>query len=325
MSHPIRRSTRRSWLKSSGFMLGGLVCGVRRSAFAEPTAGTVLSFRAGEGGFAFDTGELSGTLRPGGRPIGLSPVRHRSSDRDLAGQYGLCSHYRLLDADARYGVAAWDWPGSVAEIEDGAVRARWTRDDAHPFDLQVLYRWSKPDTLDIVTTVTAAKDLKRFESFLASYFQGFADPYAYVAACPETGDRDAFLLAEERYGMWQMYPRDEDAVAIIQDGRWLREPHPVQWRILPRYAFPLVVRRDAESGLAGVLMAPTEDCFAVAMPYRGEGHRSIYLSLFGEDLKAGRTVAARARLVIAPSLSDEQAVARYREYMAEIGGGSIGS
>lgn len=319
MFHSTWHPNRRCWLKGFGAALLGLAWGGRRATFAEEKPGSSLAFRADENGFVFDTGELSGTLRPGGRPIGLSPIRHRASERDLAQPYGLCSHYRLLDADARYGVAAWDWAGSVAEVEEGAVRARWTRDDAHPFDLQVLYRWSKPDSLDIVTTVTAAKDLKKFESFLASYFQGFADPYVYTAACSETGGREAFLLAEERYGVWQMFPRDEEAVAMIQDGRWLHEPHPVQWRIMPRYAFPLAMRRDEETGLVGLLMAPVRDCFAVAAPYRGEGHRSIYLSLFGEDLKAGQTVTARARLVIAASLSDAQAVARYQDYSAEIG------
>lgn len=319
MFHSTWHSNRRCWLKGCGAALLGLAWGGRRAAFTEEAAGSALAFRAAEDGFAFETGELSGALRPGGRPIGLSPLRHRSSTRDLARQYGVCSHYRLLDADARYGVAAWDWAGSVAEVEEGAVRARWTRDDAHPFDLQVLYRWSKPDTLDIVTTVTAAQDLKHFESFLASYFQGFADPYVYVSACPETGGREGFLLAEERYGVWQMFPRDEEAAAMIQDGRWLHEPHPVQWQIMPRYAFPLAMRRDAESGLVAVLMAPQRDCFAVATPYRGEGHRSLYLSLFGEDVKAGQTAAARARLVMAASLSDAQAAARYQDYLAEIG------
>lgn len=319
MSHATWYSTRRCWLKGLAATLGGLAWGARRPSIAEESATPGLAFRASEDGFSFDTGELSGTLRPGGRPIGLSPIRHRSSDRDLAQSYGLCSHYRLLDAGARYGVAAWDWPGSVATLEDGAVRARWSRDDAHPLDLQVLYRWSEPDALDIETTVTAARDLPKFESFLASYFQGFADPYVYTVGCAENNGREGFLLAEERYGVWLMFPRDDEAAAIIQDGRWLHEPHPVEWRIMPRYALPLAMRRDAESGLVGLLMAPPRDCFAVATPFRGEGHRSIYLSLFGNDLKAGQTVTARARLVIAPSLSDEQAVARYREYLARIG------
>jgi len=86
---------------------------------------------------------------------------------------------------------------------------------------------------------------------------------------------------------------------------------------MPRLAAPLAVRRDAKSGLVAVVMAPPEDCFAVLTPYGEEGHRSVYLSLFGRDLKAGEAVSARARLVIGRDITDEQAIALYKAYMGK--------
>jgi hypothetical protein len=64
-------------------------------------------------------------------------------------------------------------------------------------------------------------------------------------------------------------------------------------------------------------MAPPQDCFAVLTPFGEEGHRSVYLSLFGRDLKAGETATARARLVIGRDISDEQAIALYKAYVGK--------
>jgi hypothetical protein len=87
---------------------------------------------------------------------------------------------------------------------------------------------------------------------------------------------------------------------------------------MPPLAAPLALRRDAKTGLTGVVMAPTEDCFAVLTPFSGEGHRSLYLSLLGRDLAAAETAAARARLVIGSAISDGQAVALYEAYRKDL-------
>ena len=95
-------------------------------------------------------------------------------------------------------------------------------------------------------------------------------------------------------GDWQMFPRDEDAAQMITDGRWRYPPSPVAWKIGPRLAAPLGVRRDARSGLTALVMAPAEDCFAVATPYGHDNHRSLYLSLLGARFE-GRPEGLRPR------------------------------
>jgi hypothetical protein len=91
----------------------------------------------------------------------------------------------------------------------------------------------------------------------------------------------------------------------------------VEWTIRPRFAVPLAVRRDAERGLAAVLMTRPDQCFAVAAPYDEESHRSVYFSLFGRDLERGESAEARARLWIGRDLSDEQIMGLYDTFQEE--------
>lgn len=286
-------------------------------AEAETATPATLAFAADGKEYCFDTGALRGVLRAQGKSLGLAPLVDAASGTTIARAYGACSHYRLLDADARYGSAAWDWASQSRLAPDGSVEVNWSADNDHPFDMTAAYRWTAPNTLDVVTAVVARKALRGFEVFLASYFAGFASSLVYVQGCPETGGRPGLLEAKKSYAVWQMFPRDDAAVALIQDGRWKRPPNPVEWRIMPRLAGPLAVRREAKTGLVALLMAPPGDCFAVATPYSEEAHYSIYLSLFGRDLTAGQTATARSRLVVARGISDPQAVALYEAYAKE--------
>jgi len=276
-----------------------------------------LAFAGDDSQFLFDTGAFRGVLRQQGRSLGLMPLTDTATARPIARGYGVCSHYRLLDTETRYGHGAWDWPSTARLLGDGSVEVVWSADDQRPLDTKSVYRWTDPRTLDLTTAVTARRDLARLEVFLASYFDGFPAAYVYVKRGPRSEDQTTFLEARRELGAWQMYPRDEAAVKVIQDGRWQRPPNPVDWQILPELAAPLAMRRDAESGLAALIMAPPDDCFAIATPYGEEGHRSLYLSLIGRDVKSGETSTAKSRLVIARDVTDEQAIGLYRAYQRQ--------
>ena len=71
--------------------------------------------------FSFDTGPLRGALRQGGHSRGLMPLVDVASGNPIAQAYGVFSHYRLLDAQNRYGDAAWSWPSQARLRDDGAV------------------------------------------------------------------------------------------------------------------------------------------------------------------------------------------------------------
>jgi hypothetical protein len=127
--------------------------------------------------------------------------------------------------------------------------------------------------------------------------------------------KPGFLTAKKVYGDWQMFPRNQEVLPAVQDGRWQKEPNPVKWVIIPSLAAPVCLRRGAATDLVVVLMSPPEDCFAIATPYEGEGHYSLYLSLFGRDVKAGETAKARLRFVVTTSVSDRQILDLYQKYV----------
>lgn len=186
--------------------------------------------------------------------------------------------------------------------------------------MRVTYRWASPDTLDVVTTVRTETTLTNFESFLASYFAPtFTNALVYVANLPHQPGQSGFLVAEPRFGTWLVFPRDDAALAIVRDGRWTILPSPVDWAPMPRLAAPLGIRCDPRAGLSTVIMAPPGDAFTLCTPEQTEGHYSMYLSLFGRDVRAGETVSARARLWLAGPISDAEVRAAYEEYLRQVG------
>jgi len=289
-------------------------------AFAGDTDAAKLAFTAAGAEFTFDTGALKGTLhgkeRKQGPSLGLQPVVEASAGVNMAGPHGMFSLYRLLSADARYGAAAWDWASETKLLPDGAAEIRWSPDKDHPFEMTAVYRFSAPNTVDLQVTVKPQQDLKRFELFLATYFAGFPATFAYVKD-PDAGGKPGFLEVKKGAVVWHTFPRDEKTAEIFGDGRWKRPPNPVDWKMMPPLAAPMALRRDAKSGLAAVFMAPADDCFAISMPYGEEPHRSVYMSLFGRDIKAGESASARARLVIGKDLSDEKAAELYKAYVGK--------
>ena len=275
---------------------------------------------AGTNGLTFDTGVLRGQLRADGKAKGLSAVVHVPSGVTISRGMGLFGHYRVFTANNRYGTGAWDWPGEAKLQPDGSVVARWPATDARPFELCATYRLAAPNALDVITTVQAKTNLTNFESFLASYFaEGFTNSLAYVAELPDKPGVAGFLAAEPKFGKWLMFPRDDTALAIFRDGRWTIAPSPVEWVQMQRLARSLGIRRDPTTGLTAVIMAPPADAFGLCTPEQTEGHYSMYVSLFGRDVRAGETAHARARLLIAERLTDAEALKAYASYLEQSG------
>lgn len=274
---------------------------------------------SGTNEFTFDTGVLRGTLRAKGRSMGLSGVTHVPSGASLDRSLGLFSHYRLFSTNHRYPKAAWDWPSTAVLRTDGSVEVHWEAAADRPFGLQANYRWAAPNTLDVNTIVTPQTKLPAFEVFLASYFQtNFTNSLVYVGKTPGRADAPGFMAAEQTYGKWLTFPRNNEAARMFQDGRWTYPPNPVDWVMLPPLAKPLGIRRDPATGLTAVLMAPPTDCFAISTPYQTEGHGSMYLSLFGRDVQPGETARVRTRLVILSKPGDAQIISTYEGYLKAV-------
>lgn len=288
-------------------------------AFAQETN---LSFTPTEtpGEFRIDTETLQGLLRPAGSSNGFMPMLHAPTDTALANEPGLLNYYRLFTPNNRYQPDARIMPSRAELLEDGAVMVTWPSEEGRPFELMGIYRFSGPSIIDLETRVKAVEDLQDFEVFLSSYLaEGF--PVTAVYAVSEGEGAPRFVTAEPENGTWQMFPRDEEARAIIKDGRWTIPPSPVDWTFPAGLAAPLAYRRHAEKGLAVVIMAPADDVYAVATCCRDEPHRSFYLALYGRDIAAGETAVAHSRLMVVPGATDEQIVALYGDYLNELKAG----
>ena len=277
-----------------------------------------LAFIAAGKEYRFDTGALRGTLRAGGKSQGLGPVEDVGAGKAIARSVGLLSPYRLLTSDARFGTAAWDWASQARLSDKGGVEVCWKADREHPLEMTAEYRFAAADTIDLKLAVKPQRNLHGFELFLASYFEGFERTFAYVGSgCRKKKVRNldwSRQPAGTATGRSSRATRRRSGYTATGGGS---PPNPVDWVVRGPLAAPLALRRDtdpAPGGLAVALMAPAADCFALAMPYGEEPHRSVYLSLFGRDLKAGEVAVARVRLAVRHGLTDEKAVELYREF-----------
>ena len=296
--------------------LSGLLLLSANGIQAQSNSLTPLAFKAGtNGAFTFDTGVLRGVLRADGKSVGLQSVSHTASGKRLDQSMGLFGHYRVFTTGQRHGVGAWDWPSTARLTHNGTVEVLWPAPEERPFELRAVYRWSAPAILDLETSVTARQNLSKFESFLASYFTpGFTNELALTRNEAPPGAPPTFVPVLRASGEWQMFPRDTDAVSVIQDGRWKLPPNPVEWAIRPRFAQPVAVRRDVTSRLSALVMARSEECFALAMPHETESHCSLYLCQFGHDLKAGETARAHACLVILDHPDEQDYLREWTEF-----------
>jgi len=301
------------------------------AAAATAAAPANLSFKPSDepGHFTFDTGALRGTVRMNGRSQGIVELAHVGSGTPVVagGRLpGALSPYRVFTRGVRYGNAARDWPTQTTILDDGALRVFWPAGEVNALEMTAVYRWTRPDTLDVELAVTPKRDLPDFELFMSSYFEQefYAKVYAKPASSPNAA---AKLLPADRtpdaQGGYVMFPRDEDALAMIRDGRWKIPPSPVDWWVDHWLAAPLALRRDRQTGLTALMMTPPDDCFAVSTPFNpatptAGGYRSLYQSLFGRDLTAGRTERVRLRLVVGEKISDEEAARMYGEYVERL-------
>jgi len=281
---------------------------------SEPATEPKLAFVPGakDGEFAFNTGLLKGSMHRDGKASGVQQVVYVPTNTPVSDGRGWLTHYKLFTDEIRNLKSAWHWTTTARLVPDCAVEIRWEPNDERPFEMTAVYRWSAPDTLDQLTTVKARKDLRKFHVFLPSYYtvKGFTSSSVWVKSNPQAGGKPGFLEATKAMGELMSYPRDEE-------GAKLGQAHlGAFWKILPFYAGALARRRDAATGLCGLMMAQPKDCFAIGTYYGEEKwHRVIYLSIFGRDIKSGQSDQARTRLVFGQNISDEQAIQRYRDYV----------
>ena len=112
--------------------------------------------------------------------------------------------------------------------EDGGAELHWNRSDDRPFAFSITYRWASADTLDATVVFTPDADLEKFELFLGSYFRNFTKALAYVG---DAGDgKPGFVESVKDKGGMQLYPRSDEVLEIVRDGRWKFRRIPITGR-----------------------------------------------------------------------------------------------
>jgi len=230
--------------------------------------------------------------------------------------HGLLVPYRFLTPQKRYGFGSWEWPRTGKLLEGGGAELHWAGATNRPFTFSSTFRWQAADTLDMTLVFTPDTDFEKFELFLGSYFRAFTKAKAYVK---DAGNgQPGFVEAAQDKGAMQLFPKNQDVLAIINDGRWKFPPYPNDWAIRPALAAPLGIRQEPKSGVTVLIMAPPEDCFAVSMSQQEAGLGALYLSLFGKDVKQGQTLTGHARLVFGKNTTDAQILQKYQEYLKDL-------
>ena len=276
-----------------------------------------LAFRGDDqGNLVFDTGVVSGSLKKDGLGGGLKPIKFIEPNVPIDNNHGLLVPYRFLTPKKRYGFGSWEWPRTGRLLNDGGAELRWAATPERPFTFSSTLRWKTADTVDLTLVFTPDTDLEKFELFLGSYFRGFTQAKAYVK---NTGNgQPGFVEAAKDKGGMQLFPKDQDVMAIINDGRWKFPPYPNDWAIRPVLAAPLGIRQEPKSGVTVLIMAPPKDCFAVSMSQQEAGLGAFYLSLFGKDVKKGESLTGHARMIFGKNITDVQAVQKYQEYLKNL-------
>lgn len=188
-----------------------------------------LTFRPdGEGCYRFDTGVVRGTLRGVAPWQGLSSLVHEATGVELVHERfkGIFSPYRVHSAGTRYDDGVRVWPSRSRLLPDGAVEVHWPAAEGHPLEITAVYRWRKPDALDMETAVKPQRDVSGLEVYLASYFARdfrasvYVRPSLHGRGGPGLLPADCNPLVE---GTYLIFPRDLAGISARMAIRWRRQ------------------------------------------------------------------------------------------------------
>ena len=187
--------------------------------------------------------------------------------------------------------------------EEGDVVVRWEPSTACRAHMSVRYCVAEEEmAVDATFTVRTEKAYGRLELFIANYFTPYYTPsFALRDNRAHPGTEVAWYRTEWNRGpVDTAWPRDLQARAVFQDGRWLTG-HPLNWQFGSDYALPLMTQRH-QYGHAVVLMARPQDCIGLS-GFNGY-HNSQYFHLFGRDLEEGESLRATVRLAVLTDTDD---------------------
>ena len=171
--------------------------------------------------------------------------------------------------------------------------------------IKVKFTFKEPNIIDMDLWVETLTNYPKFEILLSAYLAPGFESGVYVAK-KEFGpiESEQIRLTDQPmiHGIWPFFPRDEAGVHLLTDGRHQKGRWFWRMAIGRRYGMPLAF--FSNDGVDAILMGKPEDVYAVGATYKGDAndnvadHRSLYLSLFGEDFKAGEGRHTQMRMIV---------------------------
>jgi len=201
----------------------------------------------------------------------------------------------------------------LAPAEDG-ITLTWMPTIRRQAKVKVKFTFREPNVIDMDMWVETLANYPGFEILLSAYLAPGFESGVYVAS-EEFGpvEPEQIRLVDQPmiHGIWPFFPRDEAGANLLTDGRHQKGRYFWRMAIGRRYGMPLVF--FSKDGVDAILMGRPEDVYAVGATYKGDemndnvaGHRSLYLSLFGEDFKAGEGRHTQMRMIIDDFGSDPE-------------------
>ncbi|WP_149277734.1 hypothetical protein [Pareuzebyella sediminis] len=189
--------------------------------------------------------------------------------------------------------------------EDGII-CTWMPTIRRQAKVKVKFTFRQPNIIDMDMWVETLTNYPAFEILLSAYMAPGFESGVYVAKeefGPIEAEQIRVIDQPMIHGIWPFFPRDEAGANLLTDGRHQKGRWFWRMAIGRRYAMPFGF--FSKNGVDAILMGRPEDVYAVGATYKGDpendnvaGHRSLYLSLFGEDFKAGEGRHTQMRMII---------------------------
>lgn len=223
---------------------------------------------------------------------------------------GLLNFFRVLISGGYLTELRAEKP--LVKPEKDGVTLTWLPTIRRQANVTIRFTFSEPNIIDMDMSAETLSNYPGFEILLSAYLApGFVSG-AYVAKeefGPVIPEQIRITDQPMIHGVWPFFPRDEAGANLLTDGRHQKGRWYWRMAIGRRYGMPMAFFNKGNVDV--LVMGRPEDVYAVGATYEGDpetdniaAHRSLYLSLFGEDLVAGEGRRTQMRMIIGEFGSD---------------------
>lgn len=235
-----------------------------------------------------------------------------SPDKQGMVRAGLLNYYRVLVSGGS--LTELRQEEAIVRPEEDGLTLVWEPSIRLQARVTARFTFRDPNIIDMDLSVESLAHYPGFEILLSAYMGPAFEGGAYVAKKEfETSEPEQIRIIDQPmiHGIWPFFPRDEAGAHLLTDGRHQKGRFYWRMAIGRRYGMPLAFSSNADVDV--LLMGRPEDVYAVGASYKGDPetdgvarHRSLYLSLFGEDFQPGEGRRTQMRMIIDDFGSDPQ-------------------